>query len=56
MEWLKYIGPPLLMVLGGIITWFIKSKSEELKAVEDLLREERRKIYGEILEPYIQLF
>ena len=56
MEWLQILGPTLLMVLGGIITWFIKSKIEELRAIEEKLREERRNIYAQILDPYIRLF
>ena len=44
------------MVLGGIITWFIKSKVEELRAIEEKLREERRNIYAQILDPYIRIF
>lgn len=56
MDWLQVLGPPLLMALGGIITWVIKSKVEELHAVEEKLREDRRKIYSQILDPYIRLF
>jgi uncharacterized protein (UPF0335 family) len=56
MDWLQILGPPLLMALGGIITWFIKSKIEELRAIEEKLREERRNIYAQILDPYIRLF
>ena len=56
MNWLQVLGPSLLMVFGGIITWFIKSRVEELRAIEEKLREERRKIYGQILDPYIHLF
>jgi len=44
------------MLLGGIITWIIKSRVEELRAVETKLREDRRKIYVEILDPFIILF
>jgi hypothetical protein len=56
MNWLQVLGPPLLMVIGGTITWLIKSRLEELRAIEERLLEERRKIYGQILEPYIRLF
>jgi hypothetical protein len=56
MDWLYVLGPSLLMVLGGIITWFLKSRVEELRATEEKLRQERRKIYAEILDPYIRLF
>lgn len=44
------------MVLGGIVTWFIKSKIEELRTIEEKLQEERRNVYLEILDPYIILF
>ena len=56
MDQLQILGPPLLMALGGIITWVIKSKIEELRAIEEKLREERRNIYAQILDPYIRLF
>ena len=56
MDWLQVLGPSLLMVLGGLVTWFIKSRVEELRATEERLRDERRKIYSEILDPYIRLF
>ena len=56
MNWIQILSPPLLMVLGGLITWLIKSKIEELRLTEEKLREERRKIYAQILDPYIRLF
>lgn len=56
MGWLEALGPSLAIVLGGIITWIIKSKIEELQAVEEKLRVERRNIYLEILDPYIRIF
>jgi len=56
MNWLQVLGPSLLLVLGGIITWFLKSRVEELRATEGRLREERRKIYVQILDPYVHLF
>ena len=56
MDWLQIVLAPLLMVVGGIVTWIIKSRLEELRAIEERLRAERRKIYGEILDPYVELF
>jgi len=56
MDWLEVISPPILIVIGGIITWFLKSRVEELRATEERLRDERRKIYGQILDPYIRIF
>ena len=56
MDWLKILGPTLLMVLGGVITWFIKSRIEELQAIKEKLRKEQRDIYDQILDPYVRLF
>ena len=56
MYWLEVLGPSLLLIIGGIATWFIKSRIEELRAVEARLREERRRTYRDLLEPYIRLF
>ena len=56
MNWIQVLGPSVLMLLGGLITWVIKSRIEELRAVEEKLRETRREVYAEILEPYIKLF
>ena len=52
----QVVVPPLLMITGGIITWFLKTKSEELRTIETKLSEQRRKVYDEILEPYIRIF
>lgn len=54
MDWLQIIGPTLLVVLGGIVTWIIRSKIEESQAARTKLNEERRKTYGQILSPYIR--
>ena len=56
MVWLQVLGPSLLMLLGGIVTWLIKSRIEELRTVEEGLREERRRIYSEMLDPMIRMF
>ncbi len=56
MDWLQALGPTLLMVLGGIISWIVRSWTEELRLARVRLREEQRKVYAEILDPYIRLF
>ena len=56
MNWLQVLGPSLLFIAGGIITWFLKSRVQELRATEEKLREERRKIYSQLLDPYVRLF
>lgn len=56
MDWLQVLGPALLVVLGGIITWVIRSRIEESRAIQQELNEERRKTYSEILLPFISVF
>lgn len=56
MNWIQVLVPPLLMVIGGIITWLIKSRAEELRSVEEKLRETRKDTYLQILDPYVTLF
>ena len=56
IDFLQSIAPTLLVILGGVITWFLKSKVEELRAAEERLQSDRRKIYSQILEPYILIF
>lgn len=56
MDWLQGLAPTILMLLGGVVTWFLKSRAEELRAIQEKLREDQRKIYGQILDPYVRLF
>ena len=58
MDWLEIVLYVLLMVVGGggIFSLIIRSRLEELRAIEERLSLERRKVYGEILDPYIELF
>lgn len=56
MDWAIALGPSLLVIIGGIITWMLKSRVEELRAIEKKLGDERRKVYAEILDPYIRVF
>jgi hypothetical protein len=44
------------MIAGGIITWVIRSRMEESRAIRQKLNEDRRKTYSQILEPYIRVF
>ena len=53
MEWWL---SPLLLVVGGIVTWFIRSRYEAQKAIEERLHGEHRRVYADILEPYTELF
>jgi len=56
MDWIQIVASTGLFILGGIITWIIRSKIEESRAIRVKLNEERRKNYSEILTPYIRMF
>lgn len=44
------------MIIGGIITWIIKSKIDELKIIQENIRNQQIEIYSAILEPIIRIF
>lgn len=54
MEFIEKILPTLLVVLTGLLTWFLKDKSEKLKLQREMLIEEKRNNYEKILEPLIR--
>jgi len=54
MEYLKFIGPTLLLIIGGIITWLIQNRIEKLNKLREDLLSERRDKYLKILEPTIK--
>ena len=56
MNWMQTLGPTALLLIGGAVSWFIKRRYEELRLLQEKLREDRRKTYAEILEPYIMIF
>lgn len=47
---------PILVIIGGLITWFFKSKKEELQAIEERALEKRIETYNELLHPLIVMF
>ena len=52
---LTSLGAPILVFLGGIISWFLKTRSEELKAIEEKAQERRVETYNKLLNPMIVL-
>lgn len=57
MDWLQDImasllGLAALSVVSGAV-WFIKSRREEARAIQQKLNDERRTTYRKILSPYI---
>ena len=49
------IGAALLMGISATVSWFVKTKYEELRAAEERLSEERRRIYTKIIDPLLDV-
>lgn len=49
------LGAPILVFIGGLISWLIKTRKEELQLIEDRALERRIEIYNKILDPLIVL-
>lgn len=50
------LGAPVLVFIGGLVSWFLKNRKEELKAIEERALEKRIETYNKILNPFITLF
>ena len=53
---LTALGAPLLVFIGGLVSWFLKTRKEELQAIEERALERRIETYNTILNPLIVMF
>lgn len=56
MDWIQNVTPTLVGLLGAAIGWFLKSRIEARRRDQEALRDERAKIYVDILMPFIRMF
>lgn len=49
-------GAPLLVIIGGLVSWFLKTRKEDLQAIEEKALERRIDTYNTILHPLIVMF
>lgn len=56
MFWIEVVAPPILGAIVGLIVWFIQSKIDKIQREQEKLHDDRRRIYSDILDPYIRLF
>jgi len=56
MDWIAAVVGPAVVGIFAVLAWIIRIKSEEIRNIQEKLREERRKIYVEVVEPYIMAF
>lgn len=50
------LGAPLLVFIGGLVSWFLKTRKEDLQAIEERALERRIETYNTILHPLIVMF
>ncbi len=55
MELLKSVSPSLITIIGIIIGWYLKDKSEKLRIQKENLTEKKRENYLKILNPLIRV-
>lgn len=41
---------------GGLVVWFVQSRAEKLRKLEENLQERRLKLYSDAVDPFIRLF
>lgn len=46
----------LFTSIGGLVVWFVQSRAEKLRKLEESLRDRRLKLYSDALDPFIRLF
>jgi hypothetical protein len=46
----------LFTSIGGLAVWFLQSRAEKLRKLEEGLRDRRMELYTKALDPYIQIF
>jgi hypothetical protein len=56
MPWFALVVSPILVAFGGFVVWFLQSRIEQVRTLERSLQDDRRKVYADILDPYIRLF
>lgn len=56
MDWIELAIVPVVGGLLGLLGWYLRSSVETIRREKEKLQDERRKIYAQILEPYIRIF
>lgn len=46
----------LFTTIGALVVWFVQSRAEKLRKLEESLQDRRLKLYSEALDPFVRLF
>ena len=45
-----------LLIIGGLVTWFVQSRIEAIRSIKESLNSQRMTTYIQILDPFFSLF
>ena len=56
IDWVNILVAPLFGAAVGFGVWYFQSRIDSLRKAQEKLRDERRKVYAEILDPFVRIF
>ena len=55
-NWIQLAVTPFIALTVGFIGWYLRSRVEAIRREKEKLQESQRKIYIQVLEPFIRVF
>ena len=56
IRWIDFLVTPLFGALVGFGVWYFQSRLEALRREQERLHDDRRKVYSDVLEPFVRIF
>ena len=56
IDWIDFLVTPLVGALVGFGVWYFQSSLEALRREQERLHDDRRKVYTDVLEPFVRIF
>lgn len=56
IDWIDFLVTPLVGALIGFGVWYFQSRLEALRREQERLHDDRRKVYADVLEPFVRIF
>lgn len=56
IDWIDFLVTPLVGAVVGFAVWYFQSRIETLRREQEKWNDDRRKVYTEILDPFIRIF
>ena len=56
IDWMDFLATPLIGALVGFGVWYFQSRLEALRREQERLHDDRRKVYADVLEPFVRIF